>query len=309
MSEELKVDIETARKLEEVQLSEPLFPVPVYEGGFVQLRKVTTSAATPADETFENIKYAYTLGHKFLHETKYFKDIKGKEARIALVGGGPSLKDNLEELKKFDVIFACGSVHDYLISNNVIPTFAAACDPDPITANYYRNPNNDTTYLIATGCNKKVFDVLKDNKIVIWNCYSDENAGRFKELDPEFHAIGGGCTVGLRAISISIMMGYTNFHFFGFDTCLNDVEEHHAYEFTDPIEYLGLGTIYKMKLGIGRPDEKIYKVAGYQLGQARHYQAFYEQYGNMFSSTFHGTGLLSDLDKLLKEDCKFTTEG
>ena len=260
MTEIVQVTREAAQMEDNQGTSEPLIisqgsePDRIYEGGLIRLNSVSTSAATPSEVTFENIRYAVTLGHRFFHEHPEFKKVKDKSQRIALVGGGPSLRDNLEELRTFDTILACGSVYDYLIDNNIIPVYAAACDPDPITANYLTKPHVDTEFLIATGCDKKVFDVLKDNKVTIWHCFSDENSKEFLRLDPNYQAIGGGCTVGLRAISIAIMLGYTNIHFFGFDSCLGDKEEHHVYPFTDESEYLGLGTIYDLR--IGRSEER-----------------------------------------------------
>ena len=33
---------------------------------------------------------------------------------------------------------------------------------------------------------------------------------------------------------MALMMGYTDIHFFGFDSCMTMENAHHAYEFTDP---------------------------------------------------------------------------
>lgn len=275
--------------------------IDVYEDGFVRLNSVTTTTATPEHVMFDNITKNSKKGIPFLHQMPYFKQVKDKNERIAIVGGGPSLKDNLEELKKFNVIIAAGSVHDYLVENGIVPSFATACDPDPITANYFSKPMNNTTYLIATGCDEKVFEVLQGKNIVVWHCYSDASREKFLELDPNFQAVGGGCTVGLRSISIAIMLGYTNLNFFGFDSCLGYNSEHHAYGFTDESEYAGLGTIYKMRLGEDKPTSRTYEVAGYQLAQARHYQQFWETYGNMFTATFYGEGLLPELAKMMED--------
>ena len=79
-----------------------------------------------------------------------FKVPKG-DMKIALIGGGPSLKDQLDDIRKFDgVTVACGSVHDYLIDNHIYPTFCVLCDPDEITSYYISSPNASTIYLVAT---------------------------------------------------------------------------------------------------------------------------------------------------------------
>ena len=66
--------------------------------------------------------------------------------------------------------------------------------------------------------------------------------------------MGGGCTIGLRSISIAILLGYTNIHFFGFDSCLDTDGTGHAYSLSTEDEVLGLigenGKIHKVRLGL-----------------------------------------------------------
>lgn len=270
--------------------------------GYVRLDKVCTSAATAQDVMFNNVRYSITLGFPRLHEMDGFKVVKDRTKKIAIVGGGPSLTSNLDALREFDTIIACGSVHDYLIKNGITPTYATACDPDPIMANYYRNSNISTTYLIATACDKKVFETLKGKNIYLWHCFSDAGAEEFKKIEPDYQAIGGGCTVGLRSISIALMLGYSNLHFFGFDSSLAENDRTHAYEYTDESEKAGLGNTYSLRLGMDGPDKKVFRVAGYQLAQAHHFKLFYEVYHGLFTPTFHGDGLLPDLVEYLKAD-------
>lgn len=259
---------------------------------FIKLENVSTNAATPAEVSIENIKRNLTLNLPRLHHLLEFKVVKGFENKIALVGGGSSLRDTIHELKDFDVIIACGSVHDYLIDNNVIPTYCTVCDPDEVMCEYLKKHQSSVKYLIASNSHENVLNLLKEREIYLWHCYSDGTWGEFCDLDPEAQGVGGGCTVGLRSISIAIMLGYSNIHLFGFDSCLND-EEHHAYKFaTDKEE---IGTIYQLKIGLDTPGNKVYNCAGYQLAQAYQFKQFYVDYGNLFHPTFHGSGLLKDL--------------
>lgn len=274
-----------------------------------KLGGVVTSAATSVDESMENVRANTGRGHPWFHDQCLVRDESQlpHSNRMALVGGGPSLKGTAAELLDFPTMMVCGSSHDWVQENCPrIPEYCTVCDPDPVMANYLRKPNPDTTYLIATQCNPAVFDALKGHNIIMWHCWpigaADEDAKKFlQETTPGWVAIGGGCTVGLRAISMAMMMGYSDLHFFGFDSCMTSDDEHHAYPFTDP-EKEFLGDIYDLRIGmntIGGPQEKCYRVAGYQLAQAEHYRQTLMAMGDKFKATFHGPGLLADMQAMI----------
>ena len=230
--------------------------------------------------------------------------------RIALVGGGPSIKDTVYELMDFQTIIACGSVHDWLQANSPrVPTYCAVCDPDPVMANYLRAPDHNTKYLISSHANKTVFDALEGYDVTMWHCWpigiGDEEARDFlQEKTPGWVAVGGGCTVGLRALTLAMMMGFTELHFFGFDSCMGVSDDnHHAYPFTDDTKEF-LGDIYNLRIGMGTgendlPQEREYRVAGYQLAQAEHYKQMLQAFGHLFRPIFHGPGLLADLQAMI----------
>lgn len=196
----------------------PAGGLPVSE--FAPLIKITTNAATPFEESYVNIEANIKLHYPRLHELPEFMKPKGKDKPIFLVGAGPSLrkKDIFDELmgmyKEGHPIIACGASYDYLVENGVIPAYNSICDPDPITVNYLTKAHKATTFLLSTACAPSVLKRLIGYNIILWHCFSDANAEKFKELEPDFQAVGGGCTVGLRSVSIAIMLGYSNIHFF-----------------------------------------------------------------------------------------------
>lgn len=225
------------------------------------------------------------------------------DRKIALVGGGPSVKDTVGNLAYFDTIIACGSAHDWLQANSpVVPTFCAVCDPDPVMANYLRAPDHRTKYLVSSHCNASVFEALEGHDIEMWHCWpvgaGDQDARDFLEAHtPKWTAVGGGCTVGLRSLTLALMMGFSDLHFFGFDSCIGMTDDdHHAYPFTDETKEF-LGTIYNLRVGMeaGAPAKREYRVAGYQLAQADHYKQMYAAFHHLFKPTFHGPGLLADM--------------
>jgi hypothetical protein len=271
---------------------------------YMPLGGVGTTAATPSSEALKNILENVKTEYPRFHKLPEFKKVKN-DLPIALVGGGPSLKNNLEELRKFRTIMACGSCHDFLLENNIVPTYASVCDPDPITINYMKLKHLEVKYLIASACDPKVFKYLEDCPIVLWHCHSDDYVSHISEIEKggEYQAVGGGCTIGLRSISIAITLGYRNIHFFGFDSCLNE-DQSYAYELSTEEEKKNQGEVYNLKIGMSwdGPSEKTYKCLGYHLAQAEHFRKFMIEYQNMFIPTFHGEGLLPDLVNMIKSE-------
>lgn len=271
---------------------------------FFPLDQINTVAATPSEESFkyiqENLKGNYPRFNS-LTEFKKLKDINP----IVLVGGGPSLKKNVQELKNFRTIIACGSVHDFLLENNIVPTYTLVCDPDPITINYLKFKHPETKYLIASCCHPDIFRHLNGFQVILWHCHSPDNGPKIEEIEKEmgidYEAVSGGCTVGLRAISVALMLGYSNIHFYGFDSCMAETD-HHAYEYSDPTKEVD-GEIYNIKIGMyGVQEPKVYRCQGYHMAQLQHFRQFYIEFGHLFIPTFHGEGMMPDYMRMLQRE-------
>ena len=277
---------------------------------FSKLEGVQVQTATPSNDFIKNVKINAHKGYRGIQDLPGFSVIKGHNFPIALVGGGPSLKSNLDRLRDFKLagfpIIACGSVHDYLVQNDIIPEYATICDPDPLVLEYLKHTNKNTKYLLALSLDPCVFDYINGHEFYVWNCRSDEAAEAVKvDVNGLGYAdIFGGCTVGLRSMPIAMCLGYTNLHFFGFDSCMGSGKEHHAYEFaTDKEE---VGETYSIRFGdtkLGEPDKdgKYYICSGYQLAQAWHFQIYLQNFGKLFTPTFHGEGLLPDYYAYLRK--------
>lgn len=211
---------------------------------------------------------------------------------VAVVGGGPSLSNHLEELSKEKFIIACGSVHDFLVKNRINPEYCIVCDPDPIMADYLQLVNFYTTYLIASQCDKKIFDITKGKKRYLWHSIGDKefNNEMFDGMDD---CIPGGCTVGTRAILCAIGMGYKKLNLYGMDSCL-DGDKHHAYEFENP-NAEKLGDIYEIKL---EHSDRTFRLAGYMMMQVKEFQQILLDYANVLEFKVIGDGVLAEISRI-----------
>lgn len=251
-----------------------------------KLDEVRISTATPTEQIQENVNISRARDITPVYELKEWRE--GKP--IAIVGGGPSLKNTIKELKQFDTIIACGSVHDYLVENGVIPTYCVVVDPDPLVITYLQNiyhVDNKCKYLVASQCDSVVFEHLRYNDIYIWNAGGNDSL--FQEGDI---VIGGGCTVGTRAVVLAMSFGYKNIHLFGMDTCIDETDEHHAYKFQNE-EIETIGDI--MEIALDDACGKKFKVAGYMLGQLFDFKNILATCASRIQLTVHGGGLIAHL--------------
>lgn len=263
------------------------------------LGAVKTVAAIPNDDCKHYIPGNLARGHPKLHTLPGWKTLKG-DAPLALIGGGPSLADTLEELKDFPVTMCAGSTHDWLIEHGHIPTFCTIADPDPVCANYIRRAHPDVEYLVATQCHPSVYEALEGKRIRTWHLWPCDEEFLVKH-DPTWEAVGGGCTVGLRNVSIAVMMGFKNVHFFGYDSCYGETRSH-VQDFSQEGEEAFLGDTYNVSVNFGTngPGEKVFRCAGYMMAQAQHFKEMLCEYGNIIEPTFHGSGLLPEYARMYK---------
>ncbi len=244
---------------------------------------VIISTATPTDKIVENIITSRSRDIVPVYNLPEWREGRA----IAVVGGGPSLATQLHKLKEFDVILAAGSVHDYLVQNEIRPTYCIIVDPDPIVTSYLKNiyhVDNDCKYLVASQCDPSVFVHLQYNYIYQFHCAGNDEL----PYDGE-PTVGGGCTVGTRAIVMATCMGYRKIHLFGMDTCIVD-DKHHAYDFENP-EIETIGKIHE--IAIGSENGRKFKVAEYMLGQLHDFQQILKSHANRLEITVHGEGLLA----------------
>ena len=179
--------------------------------------------ANPEAETSRSIEYALD------QEYTPFMDLLGtKSGAVAIVGSGPSLKKNWQELRNFkgDII-ACNAACQFLLEKGITPTYMFCFDADKLVLEFFTNPNKDVTYLMASRCVPAAFDMLKGCKVVLWHAAGDEGVQgileRRKLLQPM--VIGGSAAV-TRAMILAMPMGYKDIHIYGGDSSFAEGDTH-----------------------------------------------------------------------------------
>lgn len=150
-----------------------------------------------------------------------------REEPIALVSFGPSLNDTWEELKKFKYIMTCSGAHKFLVDRGIIPTYHCDVDPRPHKVTLIGTPQEETEYLIASACHPKMFDHLEGYNVKLWHVFDTTEEGD-RLLPRGEWALTGGCSIGLRTLTLAAFLGFRDLHIFGMDGCSGKTGQHAA---------------------------------------------------------------------------------
>lgn len=152
-----------------------------------------------------------------------------KDNAAIIVGGGPSLKDNLFYIRGMKLngckIFATGNSYQYLKANGIQPDAHVLLDARPQNIEFV--PRETCPKYYASQCDKSLLDAAGAD-LICWHAHQECYKEHIKSHLSSAVQIGGGSTVGLRAIALAYVLGYRDFRLFGFDSCYAD--SHHAYQ-------------------------------------------------------------------------------
>jgi predicted O-methyltransferase YrrM/uncharacterized Rossmann fold enzyme len=171
---------------------------------------------------------------------------------IALVNFGPSLNDTWEQIKNFEYIMTCSGAHNFLVERGIIPTHHIDVDPRPHKVKLIGTPQKGTEYLIASTCHPTLFEHLKDFDVKLWHIFDTSEDG-LRLLPAGEWAITGGCSVGVRTLTLARFLGFTDLHIFGMDGCEGKSGKHADIHPNQPkthalVEYEGV--TYKTTAGM-----------------------------------------------------------
>ena len=210
-----------------------------------------------------------------------------KDEPIACVGFGPSLNDTWEELKQYKTIMSCSGATRFLLDHGIVPTYHVEVDPRPHKVQLLGEPHPDIQYLIASACHPDVFNHLKNNKVTLWHVF-DSTDEAIRTLPHGEWALTGGCSVGVRMLTLARFFGYREQHIYGMDGCEGASGKHAAPHPMQPVGHALVtyeGREFKTTSGM-------YAVA----------QGIWHELDEMpdVNATFHGDGLIQHMAKFYK---------
>jgi hypothetical protein len=237
---------------------------------------------------------------------------------VAIVGGGPSLESTLPELR--DQVFAgvkvcaVNGAYRWLIERNIKPSMQVVLDARPFNARFVEPAVPGCRYLLASQCAPETFDACENRDTTIFHCVGsdDEEAVIKAHYDGHFHAVGGGTTVMLRAITLLRMLGFFRMDIYGMDSCWLE-GKHHAYDQpeNDRDKAHPVWLVPKHpKTGEPLTDRKRrFMCDPWHMKQSEEFQAMVKAFGHMFLLNVHGDGLIANMLRMGAEMSRETMGG
>lgn len=200
---------------------------------------------------------------------------------LAIVGGGPSLQSYVDKIEA--PIMALNNAHSYLISRGKIPRYCVVLDARAENAGFFTNPHPDVTYLLASQVHPDVFEALEGFDVQVWHASAGGTVTDLLNAVSASHIeIGGGCTVGLRAMYLAHAIGYSDLHLYGYDSSF--MTYHHAY----PQPLNDDQDIIEVEV-----DGDVFRTSPTMAKQAYQFQSTVKQLSRAgLDITVHGRGLL-----------------
>ena len=208
--------------------------------------------------------------------------------QACIVGGGPSLKDELETLRRRrkhgQEIWALNGAYNYLVEQGLIPDVHVILDARPENVAFVSNPQQFTRYYIASQCDPAIFDALKDYEVVLYHCQSEGVQELLSgEKERQVHLLGAGTTVAMKAMILAELSGFRALHLIGIDSCYQG-DEHHSYEQSWNNKENIMDVIY---------GERAFKCAPWMVGQAQDFLEYAQRFNGVI--TVAGDGLLAHI--------------
>jgi hypothetical protein len=219
---------------------------------------------------------------------------------VALVCGGPSLEHTVEELR--DAVAAGAKIvtvngaYRWCLDHNFVPSMQIVMDARATNVRFLDPALPRCHYALASQCHPALFEAV-EGRAHVWIYHvgvNDETTETRAVLDAyylkQWHGIGGGTTVGTRAIALLRTLGYIRFDIFGMDSCwLGDA--HHAYlQAENATDARHVFTAHPT----GHPElAQSFTCAPWHVQQAQDFLQFIRFQGQHFLLNLHGDGLLA----------------
>ena len=123
-------------------------------------------------------------------------------------------------------ILVCNAACQFLLERDIVPKYMFCFDADPLMLEFI-TAHPDITYLMASRCPPKAFELLAGCKVVLWHAAGDNNINPILEKHSRLEPmISGGSAAVTRAMVLSVSIGYRAVHLWGCDSSFHNGATH-----------------------------------------------------------------------------------
>jgi len=179
---------------------------------------IAIPAIMPTADRHAQMAIACKSGFPFLRKLPPSTDL----GAISIICYGPSLLETWQDINRTDYLpmMTVSGAHDFLMERGLTPSFHVHLDPRPYELEMLQAANAHTRYLMASVCPEGFWEVLKGKNVELWHMINGEETVEWVRMNHSRglkSMIGGGSTVGQRAINVANALGYRKFRVFGMD--------------------------------------------------------------------------------------------
>ncbi len=217
---------------------------------------------------------------------------------IAIVGGGWSLEDTVNELRSLYhapngvKIVALNGAGRWLYERNLRPSMQIVLDAREENAAFLAEPVPGCKYFLASQCHAAVFEACEGRDVTVFHVAGEADAAMNKLFDDHYLGrwtrVPTAGTVGMVAIMLCRLLGFRFQHLFGVDSCYRPDGKHHAYD--QPLND-GEGAILFRLAG----DEREFLCSAWQASQVPTFIDMIRAWGSQVELEIHGDGLLAHI--------------
>jgi hypothetical protein len=172
----------------------------------------------------DNIINSLSSGHEILSNQYKAND----ERPLIICGGGPSLKDNLHYIKAMQeggaIVWALNNSFRYLCEHDISPHAQIILDARQENIEFVPE-KTDALLLYSAQCHPSLFN-KQAGKIIIWCPSIAGILDILAEKKMQAALISGGSTVGLKALGLAHLFGFSDIHLFGYDSSYRNGNNH-----------------------------------------------------------------------------------
>ena len=254
-----------------------------------QLRPLYLYMVGCSTEQEMNANVIATIERGYTPITEYLHKSSGS---VSIVGSGPSIEETYKELDRD--ILAINNAIKFLLAKGIVPKWAMIWDAAEI-CEQFAIPHPDITYLIGARCHPKVFERLKDCKVVVWHAGGDHNINDFLyERGIKEPMINGGSAGVTRAMYLAVGLGYRELHIYGGDSCYSDDGKTHVNGSLVPEK--------DMMISIGNNPPLFFRTTPEWCAQVNEFRDIYSLFRHPMcnvSIKVHGEGMLPYMAQLM----------